>query len=407
MIPRKRLDIRWSDLAFGLAKCVAPPDGDEVERRLERTWSADRPVPATLSVRTGFDLILRLLALPPGSEIAVSAVTIRDMIRIIEHHGLRAVPVDVDLDTGAPNIEALERAISERTRGILVAHLFGGRTEMTPMVDVARRRGLYVFEDCAQAFAADDYRGHPEADVAMFSFGPIKTATALGGALLTFREAEFRDRARALERRYPVQATRRYALRILKYAVLKGLSYRLPYTLLVGLCRLAGTSHDQVLGNAVRGFAGGDLIPGIRRRPCAPLLAVIERRLRTYAPERIASRIAGAEFVAERLGDVAVVGRYAPDHAHWVFPVLSRRPEALIEHLERRGFDATRGASSLSAVPPSDFEGLPAPEAERMLDGIVYLPVDAGATEGELVALADAVRTFESTRVGATLAAGI
>ena len=62
-----------------------------------------------LSVRTGWDLLLTALALPAGSEVVTSAVTIPDMVRIIEHHGLTPVPVDVDAVGLEIDLEQLER----------------------------------------------------------------------------------------------------------------------------------------------------------------------------------------------------------------------------------------------------------------------------------------------------------
>jgi dTDP-4-amino-4,6-dideoxygalactose transaminase len=396
MIPRKRLDIGWSDLAFGLTACIRRPDREAIERRLERAWGGDRPSLPVLSVRTGFDLVLRRLAWSAGDEVLVSAVTIRDMVRIIEHHGLRAVPIDIDPATAQPTIEAIHQAVTARTRGILVAHLFGARIAMEPIADAARRHGLFVVEDCAQAFAADGYCGHPDSDVAMFSFGPIKTATALGGAVLTFRNLEHCDAARAAEREYPLQSGRSYAGRILKYAALKGLTERAAYSIFVGLCRLCGTSHDRFISGAVRGFAGDDLIGRIRRRPSAPLLAMLDRRLRSDLRRRIDRRIAAAEFVAERLADTPIAGCDAQPHSHWVFPVVSRNPTALVERLAALGFDAAHGTSSLFAVPAVGGD-MPATDARRLMEQIVYLPVDSTTTASKLEALADAVSRFEAT----------
>ena len=68
---------------------------------------------------------------------------------------------------------------------ILVAHVFGCRMDLTEVVNFAAKHDLFVVEDCAQVFLADGYLGHPSATVSMFSFGAIKTATALGGAIFT------------------------------------------------------------------------------------------------------------------------------------------------------------------------------------------------------------------------------
>src|SRR5438876_3258754 len=83
------------------------------------------------------------LALPAGSEVLVSAITIPDMVRIIEAHGLVPVPVDLDPDTLSVDQESLDRAVTPKTRAVLIAHLFGTRQPMEPILKVARQHGLF------------------------------------------------------------------------------------------------------------------------------------------------------------------------------------------------------------------------------------------------------------------------
>jgi dTDP-4-amino-4,6-dideoxygalactose transaminase len=63
-----------------------------------------------------------------------------------------------------------------------------------PLFERARSLGLFVFEDAAQAFTAPDWRGSAGADATYFSFGTIKTATAMGGALVRVPDAALRTR---------------------------------------------------------------------------------------------------------------------------------------------------------------------------------------------------------------------
>lgn len=131
-----------------------------------------------LSVRTAFDLYLAALGLPKGSEVLVSAITHPDMVRIIEMHGLVAVPVDIDPETLLPISETLQNRISERSRILLVAHLFGARSSLDECIAFALANDLLVVEDVAQSMCSGDDRGDARADVTLFSFGFIKTATA-------------------------------------------------------------------------------------------------------------------------------------------------------------------------------------------------------------------------------------
>ena len=376
--------------------CLLRSDREAAQRRLESLWSREDTALATLSVRTGFDLLLQCLALPRDSEILVSAITIRDMVRIIEHHGLRAVPVDIDQESCSLRGQLLAQAITPRSKAILVAHLFGSRMKMAEIVEIARRHNLYVLEDCAQAYAADGYRGHPGSDVAMFSFGPIKTATALGGALFSFRDSALCASVKELQRRYPVQSQRLFLQRVLKYSLLKALSYRLPYSIFATLCRLLRTTHDRIIGQAVRGFAGGDLLLKIRCQASGALLALLERRLRTYTPELLRPRIEAAILASSYLSGISIVGRHEEGHSHWVFPIQSRQPDRLVRYLWGEGFDATRGASSLYAVPATDYGRAGATEARRVIEHVVYLPIDRGIARADLRRLADAVLRFEA-----------
>ena len=183
MWARKRIDIGWRDLLAAAGYALFPGSRATAQQSAEQVWPGSDDVIACLSVRSGLDLMLGQLGLPAGSEVLVSAVTIEDMVTILRHHGLVAVPIDVNPADMSPSLNDIDRAITPRTKAILIAHLFGTRLPLQPFAGKAKEHGLLLWEDCAQAFDGC-YAGHPEADAVMFSFGPIKTATALGGGLL-------------------------------------------------------------------------------------------------------------------------------------------------------------------------------------------------------------------------------
>src|SRR6185295_588306 len=152
MYARKRLDIGWLDLAHGLSGCITHPDAASLQRRVEAWFEApprgprastapQRAAQCCLSVRTGFDLYLQALALPRGSEVLMSALTIPDMWKIVEHHGLVPIPIDLEPRTLAPRLDLIERAATRKTRAILIAHLFGTRIPLEGWSQLARERG--------------------------------------------------------------------------------------------------------------------------------------------------------------------------------------------------------------------------------------------------------------------------
>ena len=374
MWSRKRLDLGWRDLAYGALQCVLPA-GPGIERRALEAWSPEDDSLACLSVRSGFDLLLGALGLPAGSEVIVSAVTIPDMLDIIRAHRLRAVPIDLAPDTMAPRLEVVRRAIGPATRVILIAHLFGGRIDLDPLVELAREHGLLLLEDCAQAYCGPGFRGHPQADVSMFSFGPIKTATALGGAVLRVRDADLRRAMQMRQAAYPVQSRGSFARRIAKYACLKGLSAPGAFAILLVICRCAGFDADRLLNRSVRGFAQGELLSQLRCRPSAALLALLERRLRRFDARRLEMRIAASRTIISTLADRAdFPGAAAAEHCHWVLPIRVDEPERLIAELRPAGFDATQGQSLCVAPAPGNRPELDPCAARDTMAGIVFLP---------------------------------
>jgi perosamine synthetase len=376
--PRLLLDVTATTLVRTAAACALSSRREPLIERLLK----ERPeAMVCYSVRSGFDLLLGALGLPAGSEIVFSAVTHPDMPRIAEAHGLRVLPADIDLDTLAPRLDRLEQAFSDRTRMVVVAHLFGGRVDLAPIARLARDRGAILVEDCAQALRSSRPGRHPDADVSLFSFGTIKTATALGGALMWVANRDLRARMRELEAQWPVQARGEYLRKVLKMLALVVVSRPRLYALLAR----ATADLDALVSGSVRAFPGPDLLSKIRRRPAAPLLWLLGRRLERFDDVRLERRVRAGDHVAGHLpGRLFHPGGAALDPTHWVFPVLSDHPRRLIDALRASGFDAARATSGIGTVAaPPGRPDLRAIEAERLLASVVFLPVYPELAESE------------------------
>jgi dTDP-4-amino-4,6-dideoxygalactose transaminase len=220
----------------------------------------------------------------------MSAITVPGMVRVAEAHGLVPVPVDLDPATAAADPASLARALSPASRLLVVAHLFGARPPLDPLLQALAAsehgRGVRLVEDCAQAWMPG-YRGDPRAAVSMFSFGLIKTATALGGALLAVRDPALAAAMRAAEERWPAQRRRAFFAKTAKAAAFKALSARPPYALITGLAAAAGRDHDLLVNRLAKGFPGPGFLERIRHRPAPPLAALAARRWRAPgAPPR-------------------------------------------------------------------------------------------------------------------------
>lgn len=372
---RKRIDIDWRDLVAGMLYGLTPADRQAIEARLSDDWMSPEGSIACLSVRSGLDLLFQSLRLPRNSQVVMSCLTIPDMPKIIRKHHLVPVPVDLDMWRVAPKLEQLEAAITSDTQAILVAHLFGGRIDMDPIIDLARQHDLLVIEDCAQAFVGEGYRGDDRADVSMFSFGPIKTNTALGGAMLRVRNPRLLERIRNNHAKRPMQTRGAFVRRMFKYAFVKTLSTRFISSAVARSCRLLGTDHDGLATSLARGFAGPNFFKRIRKQPSTPLLQLMHRRLSGFDSHSIDRRAANGRWLSQRLGDdVIVLGEGSIQPSYWVFPILVDDPDRLVRQLWAAGFDATC-TSSLSVV-RSEEGGFNADhsEAQAVMDKTVFLP---------------------------------
>jgi perosamine synthetase len=216
---RKRLDLSPFDVVRGLAFCARRHQSRDVLASIASVWDPAETVVATLSVRSGFDLLLGAVDWPPGSEVLFSAVTIPHLAALVRSHGYVPVPIDLDPDTLEVDVGVVERACTERTRAVVIAQLFGARANLTALASIAKIRGLLLVEDCAQCYDGADRRLGP-VDIAMYSFGTIKTATCLGGAVLLVRDPMLQKRIRTRHDSYPTQPISEYFRKLLKAAAL-------------------------------------------------------------------------------------------------------------------------------------------------------------------------------------------
>ena len=131
-------------------------------------------------------LWLALLAcgVGPGDEVITVPSTFMATAEAITYVGARPVFIDVDEQTLTMDPVLLEEAVTTRTKAVIPVHLFGQSADMDPILEIARRRGLFVIEDACQAHGAE-YKGKKAGsigDAGCFSFYPGKNLGAFGEA---------------------------------------------------------------------------------------------------------------------------------------------------------------------------------------------------------------------------------
>ncbi|MBS3911132.1 MAG: DegT/DnrJ/EryC1/StrS family aminotransferase [Hydrogenophaga sp.] len=157
-----------------------------------------------IGVANGLDalhLALRAMDVGPGDEVIVPSNTYIATWLAVSQCGATPVPVEPDARTCNIDPALIEAAITPRTKVILPVHLYGQPADMDPILAIARRHGLRVLEDGAQAHGAR-YKGRrigAHGDAVAWSFYPGKNLGAMGdGGAVTTNDAQLADRLRVL-----------------------------------------------------------------------------------------------------------------------------------------------------------------------------------------------------------------
>jgi perosamine synthetase len=390
--PRLELDITFKDLICNLISTCILADRQTLIASIRSDWQTPKEVVVSLCVRTSFDLLLRSLNLPPGSEIMMSAVNIMHMEEIVKQHDCIPVPIDLDLATLAPSVELLEQAISPHSRILLIAHLFGTIIDLDPYLNICKHHNILLVEDCAQSFDGWHYLGHPAADLSLFSFGPIKSCTALGGAVTLVRDKDLADRMQQIESDYPIKNELWFVKRTLKYLCLKLLSLPLVYGILLACLKLLNLDLDRSIGSLTRGFSTGEILSQLRYRPPVGMLRLLHRRFTNLDRSRFDRRERAARNFWTLLNRSDLQpGNKASRHSYWVVPIMTENPQLLMHRLRAAGFDPTTGATSLKAI------GSGATQATRLMNSILYLPISPALPATEIERL---VRSISQAEIG-------
>lgn len=214
--------------------------GNEV-KQFEEEFAKHNNAEYCVGLNSGLDALvlgIRALGIGEGDEVLVQANTYIASVMGITMNG--ATPVFVETNSYYNiAVEDLEQKITDKTKAIMVVHLYGQACKMDTVMEVARRHNLYVVEDCAQSHDAC-YNGQKTGtfgDIGCFSFYPTKNLGAFGdaGAVLCKNE-ELRDKIKTL---------RNYGSKVRYHFEEVGINSRLD-ELQAGLLRVRLTHMDEL-----------------------------------------------------------------------------------------------------------------------------------------------------------------
>jgi len=300
-------------------------------------------------------LALAACGIGEGDEVITVSHTAVATVAAIELTGATPVLVDIEPDFFTVDTNKLESAITPLTKAIIPVHLYGQPVDLDAILMIARKQGLRVIEDCAQAHGAT-HKGRrvgSYGDLACFSFYPTKNLGALGdGGMVVTGDSELAEQVNLL-REYG------WAERFVSHFV--GWNSRL----------------DELQA------------------------AVLRVRLR-YLDEDNASRMRIAATYKDRLSGCDVVlpaQREDVTHVFHLYVMRSSRRDELLSFLRDRGVGAGIHYPVPVHLQPAYQGRLPGsdalPETERAATEILSLPIYPELSDEDVLAVVEAIRAFE------------
>jgi len=172
-------------------------------RRFEEGLSGfcgDRPVRVLTSATAAVEVALQLCDIGPGDEVITCAQSFYTVLNMIVKVGATPVFVDCDLVTRNIDLDAVEAAITPRTRAIMPTHWPGSLVDLDRLHTIAKARGIRVIEDAALVLGSQ-WQGRnvgAGGDLVTFSFHPNKNLTTIEGGALVVNDAAEAARVEAL-----------------------------------------------------------------------------------------------------------------------------------------------------------------------------------------------------------------
>jgi len=349
--------------------------------------------------RMALYFILKALQLPAGSEVIVPALTTWTIPEMVRVAGLKVRFADVDPDTSLIDPASVRRAITDRTRAIVVSHLYGLPCDMDAMLDLAAGRRLAVIEDCCHALGAT-YRDRPAGslgDAAFFSFQTWKPLNCYGGGMAVLRDAAAAARVRRQVEGLPWPHEKRVANRLLFGRLQRAISRPGAF---------AFTGYPLLWLSSFAGRRTHGLSWESPRR----LEPLREEHLERFSNVQAAVGLAGLELLevwtaatrshahALNVALADVPGVRVPvelperTHAYHQYCLHVEHRDALVARCVRRGIDIER--ARVDVCPRLDLffgERTPTPGADHA-EQAVQIPVYASLTDVQVRRIAKVVR---------------
>ena len=193
----EEIEITAEILRSGKVNYWTGEHGKAFEQEFAKHCGVEHAV-ACMNGTVALEMALQALEIGAGDEVVVTPRSFMASVSCVPWAGAVPVFADVDRESGNLSAETIEAVITERTRAVILVHIGGWPCEMDEILELARRKNLFVIEDCAQAHGAT-YKGKPVGsmgDIGVYSFCQDKIISTGGeGGMLVTNNRDFWKRA--------------------------------------------------------------------------------------------------------------------------------------------------------------------------------------------------------------------
>jgi selenocysteine lyase/cysteine desulfurase len=311
----------------------------------------------------------------------MTGLNIKHMRMLPEIHGYKVKILDIDLDTMEPDLVQLKNLITPKTHILVVAQLCGVHIDLEPLARIVKENNIIIIEDCAQSIN-NEYFGSCHVDFTLFSFGLSKDYTAFGGGLLRVHNNEYRNSISNLLETYPIESQFNYLTTVTISAIKFILSSSIAVSLIHFIARQFGSNFENVLNKIGKEFNDQDdpskLLAKFRKQCSTPHLSIIRDRIKEiyetpncnkYQLER---KMQGDYLTNQllKIQMVKVVGNKQMTRRYWLFPILVKNRDKLLDQLNQNGFVATKTATTFGYIGLEEEEN----NCFKFREEVVYLP---------------------------------